>query len=236
MKKIETIWHHLLNIALTKKEFKHTQKDLALKFGYSLSTVNHALAIPAQIGAVRKSSKFFLLSDFWKLLYFWASLRNLEKDIIYQTRIEATINELEGLIPSQAIYAGYSAANRMLKEPPADYSKVYFYADKEKLNEVLKRFPPVQKPKAENKLPPAYAGRYFELLASRGRTTYSPRFTQKDLRSQYNLFVLTKNPQIPCPKGFTTLPLTFVDIWNFKDWYSKDFILALEERIHGILS
>lgn len=201
MKKIETIWHHLLNAALTEKQFKHTQKDLALKFGYSLSTVNHALAIPAQIGAVRKSSKFFLLSDFWKLLYLWASLRNLEKDIIYQTRVEAAINEIEGLIPSQAIYAGYSAANRILKEPPADYSKVYFYANKEKLNEILKRFPPVQKPKNQN-----------------------------------NLFVLMKNPQIPCPKGFTTLPLTFVDIWNLKDWYSKDFTLALEEKIHGILS
>jgi hypothetical protein len=34
----------------------------------------------------------------------------------------------------------------------------------------------------------------------------------------------------------TTLPQTFVDIWNLKDWYGQEFIKRLEEKINAILS
>src|SRR3989339_19156 len=118
MKKIETIWHHILWSALEKRQFKHTQKSLAEFFGYSLSTVNHALTVPSQTGAIRKETKFFVLADFKKLLYYWASIRNLEKDIIYKTNYEASIPEIEGLLPASAIYAGYSAGLFILKASP----------------------------------------------------------------------------------------------------------------------
>lgn len=37
--------------------------------------------------------------------------------------------------------------------------------------------------------------------------------------------------------GFkTTLVQTFVDIWNLKDWYSKDFTASLEGKINELLS
>ena len=31
------------------------------------------------------------------------------------------------------------------------------------------------------------------------------------------------------------LPLLFVDLWNIDTWYAKDFLRALEEKLHGIL-
>lgn len=201
MKKIETTWHYLLNSALTERKFKHTQQELAVQFGYSLSTINHALKGPTQIGAVRKASKFFVLEDFQKLLYFWASLRNLGKDIIYKTYVDESVNQIEGEVPPQAVYAAYSAGRKILGLAPADYSKVYVCLKENDLGEIKRRFPPLGKKGVES-----------------------------------NLFVI-KEPEIMNPgDGYTTLPQTFVDLWNLSDWYAKDFTKALEEKIYGILS
>jgi len=194
MKKIETIWHHILCEAL-KGSYKHTQKNLADKYRFSLSTVNHALGVPSRIGAVRKTSKFFILEDFDKLLYYWASIRNLEGDIVYQTRYPGPILKAEGEIPAESVYAGYSAARILLKKPPADYDKLYCYA--ENIYEFKDRFPP-----------------------NRGQNP--------------NLFVIKKTGHIKGPT--TTFPQTFVDIWNMRDWYAKNFTTGLEEKMHGILS
>lgn len=200
MKKTETIWHHLLFSALAEKRFKHTQQELAGKFGYSLSTIHHALIIPSQSGAVRKEAKYFVLQDFQKLLYLWASTRRLEKDIIYQTRVSEPVSQIEGLIPPPGIYAAYSAARKILGEPPADYDKIYFYLKKELLPQAQQRFPPPGKKEASN------------------------------------LFVLEMPEAMPSYGPVTTLPQTFVDLWNLKEWYAKDFLAVLETKIGGILS
>lgn len=141
MKKIETIWHHLLYLAWTEKRYKHTQQEIANHFHYSLSTVNHALKVPAGLGAVRKESKFFVLQDARKLLYYWASVRSLPSDLIYTTYSELPRSEREGGVVPSAIYAAYSAAKQILGEPPADYDKVYFYLPPGDVPELKKRFP-----------------------------------------------------------------------------------------------
>jgi len=144
MKKIETIWHYLLFQAIEQKQFQHTQAGLAKLFQYSTSTINLALVKPTAIGAVRKSGKFFVVADVLKLLYLAATIRNLAKDIIYQTRSALSIHELEGLAPPTAIYGGYSAASQILIEPPADYSTLYLYLDPNYLTELKSRYPYVK--------------------------------------------------------------------------------------------
>ncbi|EKD99369.1 MAG: hypothetical protein ACD_22C00282G0001 [uncultured bacterium] len=196
MLKIETIWHHLLFEALNNQKYKFTQKELANEFFYSLSTINHSLKIPSQIGAIRKESKFFVLENFTKLLYMWASLRNLDSDIIYQTYVDMPINEIESLVPPQAIYACYSAARKILVEPPADYSKVYFYLDDSYLEGAKNRFP-----KATN------------------------------INKESNVYVLKANKTMIKYGPITTLPQTFVDIWNTKDWYGHPFIQELQKKM-----
>ncbi|MFH1947000.1 MAG: hypothetical protein ABIJ23_02490 [Candidatus Magasanikbacteria bacterium] len=198
MKKIETIWHHILYNSLEKKQYKYTQQGLAKEFGYSLSTVHHALKIPASLGAIRKTSKFFVLENFEKLLFYWASVRNLAKDIIYSTFLELPMIQLEGFVPADSIYAGYSAAKKILGEAPADYSKIYFYYPQNKLDYLQKRLPPASK--------------------------------------QANVFVLKLHPAMLQYGSVTTLPQTFVDIWNLRDWYANDFTQSLEKKIHGLLS
>lgn len=199
MKKIETIWHHILYEALTHKTFKFTQQELALRFSYSLSTVHHALVVPTRIGAIRKESKFFVLEHFMKLLLYWASVRNLKRSIIYQAYSPLSVNEREGQMPGAAIYACYSAARQILGEPPADYEAVYIYDTAGAIAEIERRFP-------------------------RGKA------------QRPNLFVLAGGPALRRYGAVTTIPQTYVDIWNLSDWYSADFTRTLEEKIHGLLS
>lgn len=200
MKKIETLWHHILLGALAERRYQHTQKELALRFGFSLSTVHFAIRVPTQIGAIRKTSKFFVLQHYEKLLYYWASMRNLERDIFYRTLVNAPLSEIEGLIPPGAIFACYSAARRILVEPPSDYSRVYFYAKREDLEKIKRRFPPSSQ------------------------------------KGSFNLCVLRLPDHMGDYGQITTLPQTFVDIWNLADWYANDFTKGLKEKIDGLLS
>ena len=90
------------------------------------------------------------MADVKKLLFYWATRRNLGKDIIYKTYIDIPINEIEGLIPPQAIIAGFTAGRKILGEAPSDYSKVFFYMPEEDLEIAKKRFPLGSAKKPEN--------------------------------------------------------------------------------------
>mgnify|MGYP001565502414 FL=1 len=198
MKKIETIWHHILWLALHEKEFKHTQKSIAEHFKYSLSTVNLAVKQLALISAIDIRCKFFVVKDVKKILMFWATHRNIYKSVIYETNVNEAIHEIEGLVPADAILGGYTAVKYILTELPADYSKVYLYVDEAKIEETKKRFP---------------------------KTTGTP-----------NLIVLKTYPKQFEYGNSTSLPQTFVDIWNMNDWYAKDFLQELERKVDDILS
>ena len=60
------------------------------------------------------------------------------------------------------------------------------------------------------------------------------RFPQT--KGQENVFVLKAPKNLKSYGQITTLPQTFVDIWNLKDWYGQDFTRAIENKINGILS
>ena len=48
--------------------------------------------------------------------------------------------------------------------------------------------------------------------------------------------IILKKPIYSPLKNHTSLPHTFIDIWNMWDWYARDFTSALEDKIHGLLS
>lgn len=128
MKKIEIIWREILYQSIERGNRRFTQKELAARFGFSTSTVFQALKPVREMGAARVTARNFVLEDPEKLLYHWASVRVLSKDLIFQGRVKLSPFEIEGLAPPQAVLAGYSAARMILGEAPADYDKVYFYA------------------------------------------------------------------------------------------------------------
>ncbi len=192
MSKKEIIWREILYQALEQKNRLMTQKDLAAKFGFSLSTVFNALKAPRQIDAIKVSGRDFKIADVEKFLYLWATARNLKKDIIYQTRADLPVVEIEGQMPPAIIYAAYSAYRLKFKEAPADYDKVYVYASN--CDEVKKRFPPVK-------------------------------------TKSSNLFVLKADDFLKNYGPTTSLAQIFVDLWNISDWYAKDFLGGLKDKI-----
>lgn len=198
MTKKEVIWREILFQAIENKKTEFTQKELALKYGFSLSTVFNALKVPRSANAI-EGKRGFKIRDLEKFLYLWATFRNIKKDIIYQTAIQKGIFEIEGEMPPAVIFGAYSAFLRKYKGAPADYDKVYIYIAEEKIEEIKNRFPP-----------------------------------QKGYQ---NLIVLKadpwlKNPAFKLIKGGVTPDCqTFVDLWNLPEWYAKDFLNALKEKI-----
>jgi hypothetical protein len=142
MTKKEIIWREILYQGIEKKKRQFTQKELALGFKFSLSTVFNALRAPRKIGAIKVTGRYFILQDPEKLLYLWGTHRSLNKDVIYKTRAKGSVLEIEGMVPPEVIFGAYSAFRKKFKTLPADYDKVYIYA--ENIEEIKKRFPPAR--------------------------------------------------------------------------------------------
>jgi len=191
MKRIEEVYREILFQSMEKKKNNLTQSYLANALNISLSGINLALNPLKSMGAVRINQRNFDVIDKKKILYYWASARNIEKDIVYKTRVEKKISKIESEMPSNVTYGAYSAYKFRFKDVPADYSEVYVYSDD--IEEIEKRFP------KNNKQP--------------------------------NLFVLKKDTNM---KEITVAQI-FVDLWNLKEWYAKDFLKAMEKKINGLL-
>lgn len=191
MKRIEEVYREMLFQCMERKNKTMTQSYLAHTLKMSLSVVNLALSPLKQMNAVEIRRRSFNIIDPKKLLYYWASVRKLQKDIIYQTRVDKNVGTIESEMPADIIYAAYSAYKFRFKDIPADYSEVYVYSNG--IKEIEKRFP------KNNKTP--------------------------------NLFVLKKDRNM---KNIT-LALIFVDLWNLREWYTKDFLKAMEDKLNGIL-
>lgn len=194
MSKQEIIWREILFQALEKDIHIFTQKELAEKFSISLSTVFNALKGPREISALKVTGRNFEINNVEKLLYFWATKRNLNQEIIYKTHIPATSFEIEGMMPADIIFTAYSAFHKKYNEAPADYDRVYVYTND--LEEIKKRFPP---------------------------------------KSGYeNLIVLKADKFLKNYGPTATLAQIFVDLWGLPEWYAKDFLDALKEKIFKI--
>lgn len=185
MLKKELIYREILYQAIEKKNRKMTQAELARSLKISLSTVNNALKPLIKMNAIDIKKRNFVLIDPKKALYYWASIRKIEKDIIYSTRIEKPILVIESEMPSDVLFTAYTGYKFEFKDVPADYSEIYIYT--ENIKEIKKRFPFKEGPS--------------------------------------NLFVLKRQ------FDKVTMAQLFVDLWNIKTWYARDFLIALEKKI-----
>lgn len=193
MKGVELVYREILYQAMEKKNRVLTQAGIGRALGCSLSTVNRAVKNLEKMGAVEIRARSLHILDVRKVLLYWASLRNLQKEITYSTRVEKPVAEIEKLMPDNIVFGAYSAYKFLFDDVPADYSEVYVYGDES----LKKRFPP-----------------------AKGRP---------------NLFVLKKDEQIEKYGKKTTLANTFVDLWNLREWYAKEFIKAFEVKLGRIL-
>ncbi|MBI4452721.1 hypothetical protein HY637_04790 [Candidatus Woesearchaeota archaeon] len=193
MKKIEFVYREMLFNAIEKEQKNLTQSYLARALGISLSTVNLALQPLSRMNAIKIKKMGFDIVDVRKVLYHWASMRNVEKDIIHQTRVEEPVAAIEKQMPDDVVFTAFSAYKFKFKDVPADYSEVYVYGD----DNIRKRF-------RENKENP-------------------------------NLFVIKKDSIAERYGKTATIANIFVDLWNLRQWYAKDFLKALEVKIARVL-
>jgi hypothetical protein len=191
MLKKEIIWREILFQAIEKKKIQFTQKELAAKFGFSLSTVFNALKVPRESEVIEVRGRYFQLRDVEKFLNIWATFRNIKKDTIYKTHVDLPPQKIEGEMPSGVLYTAYTAYRLRFKEVPADYDKVYIYAAD--LVEIRKRFP--------------------------------------SKKGYENLIVLKADDFLSSYGLTASLAQIYVDLWNLKEWYAKDFLEALKKKI-----
>src|SRR6266851_8760410 len=133
------VWRHLLIAALDLGIRRSSLTELSVELELPVSTIHKALERPRAIGAVRGSASGLRILDPKRLQLMWAAQRDLNKDIVYATRVPMTVNEIEARLPVSAIPTAYTAF--VLHEGRnlvADYEQVVAYAD---WNEVRRRFP-----------------------------------------------------------------------------------------------
>lgn len=138
MKRTEEVYREILYQA-EKGDNVITQKSISEKLQLSLSNVNKALAPLRRMNAVQVKKMCFHITNQKKILYYWASIRELKRDIVYSTRYEKSVIEIEKSMPDSVIFTSYSGYRLRHKEAPADYSEVYVYSSD--INEIKKRFP-----------------------------------------------------------------------------------------------
>jgi len=191
MLKSEIIYREMLEHSSERQ----TQLKLSKVLGFSLSTVNNAFKPLVSMGAVKILPRGFKIADKEKLFLYWANVRNLEKDIVYSTRVDALPSAIEKSMSPDIVYTAYSAFKFTFKSVPADYSEIYVYS--ENVEAIKKRFPFKQGPP--------------------------------------NLFVLRQDPRLSALAKNNIAPLSqvFVDLWNLKEWYAKEFVNELKVKLYG---
>lgn len=183
-----------LIIASTEGQ-RMTQLELSKRLGVSLSTVNNAIAPLVRQGAIEAKRTGLSVLDMKKLVIYLASVRNLQSDVVFTTRVDMKVSEIEKSMPEGVVYAAFSAYRFLYGDTPADYSEVYVYADEKVLEELKSRFPAREGPP--------------------------------------NLYVLQMDSRLPkLSKNAIAPPIQiFIDLWNLREWYAKEFVLAMSKRL-----
>ena len=117
------------------------QKRISQLLRVSIGLVNKTVTKLDRMGAVFKTGRSYSVTSFKKVLMLWASLRNLQRDLIYSTRVGGSVREIERSLPDGSILSAYTAFNYLFNEVPADYSEVWTYVPEDILAEVKERFP-----------------------------------------------------------------------------------------------
>ncbi|PIN91714.1 hypothetical protein COU61_01945 [Candidatus Pacearchaeota archaeon CG10_big_fil_rev_8_21_14_0_10_35_13] len=139
MKRSESVLRELLFQAVELKNFGFSQLELSKKLGLSLSIINSVIKRLESMGAVIISPQGFKIVDSVKILYYWSSLRNLDKDIVFMIRIDSSVSNIEKLMPGGALFTAFTAYKLKYNDVPSDYSSVFIYADDKTLDVIKSR-------------------------------------------------------------------------------------------------
>lgn len=138
MKKGERVLREILYRFYELGERFMSQKALAESCKLSLGSVNPVVRRIEQLGTIEKKPLGFRITDVMRILLYWASKRNLARDIVYSASSTLSAAEIEEGLPRGSILTAYSGFKARFGEIPADYHEIYVYADPA---EIERRFP-----------------------------------------------------------------------------------------------
>jgi len=138
--KIERVYREILHKILDEKELdaKFKQRELSKSTGLSISTVNYALKPLADMNTIAKKRFGFTVIDAKKILFYWASIRKLTRDITCKLAVNEKVEKIEASVPSRTVFTAYSAFKFKFKTIPSEYSEVVVYGNKEDFEERFK--------------------------------------------------------------------------------------------------
>jgi hypothetical protein len=87
------------------------------------------------MGAVEIRRRSLLVLDPWKILMYWCAVRDFGKELVYSKLLSWPVHRIESSLPRDSLPTAYTAYSEMFGDPPADYSEVFAYGDKEALVE-----------------------------------------------------------------------------------------------------
>jgi hypothetical protein len=139
LSRTEMVWRHLLVGALDRGVRRSSLTQLSEELNLPVSTIHKGLERPRAIGAVRGSASGLRVLDPKRLLLLWAGLRDLNADLVYATRVPASVSEIEARLPTSAIPTAYTAfVQHEGRNLVADYEQVLVYGA---VSQIKRRFP-----------------------------------------------------------------------------------------------
>jgi hypothetical protein len=138
MLKKEWVYREILYRKLEGGENFFKQKRISGQCGISIGNVNKSLEPLERMNCIEKKPMGFVVINPKKILLYWASIRNLERDIIYQTHVNKPVEEIEKELPP-VLFTAYSGYKFRFKTIPSDYSEVLVYGEPEKIQGRFKK-------------------------------------------------------------------------------------------------
>ncbi|MCW6159898.1 MAG: hypothetical protein LVQ95_02300 [Candidatus Micrarchaeales archaeon] len=206
MEKTGMVYRHIAERLLKNRKEKFVEREIARVLQVSPDTVSNAIAPLKRVGVASVYRRHVEITDFKKLLVFWAVHRKFSRDIVYQTYYGAgAVSEIEDRLPNEIAYTCFSGYTKNFTNDAADYSEVYVYADAGALKEIKRRFP-----KKEFSVKVGYSN----LIVLDPDQVLAKKIQSHELEH-----------------SSVSLPQLYVDLWNLNTWYAYEFIKKLEKRI-----
>lgn len=216
------VYRYISDAFVSEGKRKFVGREIASNLGMSPNTVNLAVKQLSKIGCAMLYKRHFEISNFDKLLIYWAVNRKFEKDIVYRTYVEAKgHDEIERHMPEGIVLTNYSAYVKLFGNDASDYSEVYVYANDSAFKAIKERFPPQQFSQRSD---------YHNLIVLK------PDYVmEKEIMERLNVTAapspISAPYAMPSPllrKGTVSLAQLYVDLWNAKEWYSNEFLKRLK--------
>ncbi len=160
VKKNERILREILYRVYELGENFATQAEIAESCAVSLDLVNQVVTRLGEFGGVRILTKGVYIVNPKKILLYWATRRNLRKDIVYSTRCHESPQKVESRLSADFIFTCYSGYRLKFGSSPP-YDEVYAYGKPEAARALF--------PESAGKRPNLFIIREDEHLRKRSR-------------------------------------------------------------------